>query len=335
MRSRSDARRARSPVRLPRPLERPPRVSSVRLHSGVRGGGARPTGEHRVLPQRADRDRSRLVRSLALPASVEEAARRRVPLRLRLLAARQGGEGLRRFQRGDGGAAPGHVPDRQGRERDLVARELAGRAARRDGPPLARESRGDRGEDLTRLALYEWGDPGAPRVVCLHGVTGHGRHFALLAEDALDDSHVLAPDLPGHGASPYEPPWDVDSHLAAVVGAVVPEPAVYVGHSFGGRLAFELAARSPESVTRLVLLDPAIWLPPEVALLGAENSRKERSYVSFDEAVEQRYVESQLRRTPRELVEAELRVHLVADAEGIYRYRYCQSAVVAAYGELA
>ena len=188
---------------------------------------------------------------------------------------------------------------------------------------------------MSPLALHEWGDPVAPRVVCLHGLSGHGRHFAMLAEDALDGVHVLAPDLLGHGLSPHEPPWDVAAHLQAIDEVVGSERATYVGHSFGGRLAFELAARSPGRVTRLVLLDPAIWLPPEVALFAAENARRDRSYVSFDEAVEQRYVESQLHAAPRELVEAELRIHLVQDDEGLHRYRYCQSAVVAAYSELA
>ena len=51
-----------------------------------------------------------------------------------------------------------------------------------------------------------------PRVVCLHGVTNHGRHFAKLAE-ALPGFHVLAPDLLGHGSSPYEPPWDLETHI--------------------------------------------------------------------------------------------------------------------------
>ena len=37
---------------------------------------------------------------------------------------------------------------------------------------------------------------------------------------------------------------------------------------------------------------------------------------------------------PRELVEGSLREHLVADGDGRFRYRYCQSAVVAAYGEM-
>ena len=54
-------------------------------------------------------------------------ARRHLHLRLRLLAARRRREGLRRLRRGDRGTATRDVPDRQGRRRDLVARE--GRAA--------------------------------------------------------------------------------------------------------------------------------------------------------------------------------------------------------------
>jgi lipase len=185
------------------------------------------------------------------------------------------------------------------------------------------------------LAVQEWGEPGAPRVVCLHGVTSHGGHFARLAEDFLGGFRVLAPDLLGHGLSPYDPPWSLDAHIDALVRTLGTEPAMLVGHSFGGRLAFEIAARAPKLVPGLVLLDPAIRLLPHVALFAAENARKERAYVSFEEGVERRYAESQLHRAPRQLVEDELRRHLVVSSDGLYRYRYCQSAVVAAYGEMA
>ena len=147
--------------------------------------------------------------------------------------------------------------------------------------------------------------------------------------------HVVAPDLLGHGSSPYEPPWSIAAHLDAIVGTVGEERWSIVGHSFGGRLAFELAARSPELVSLLVLLDPAILIPPHVALSAAEHARKKRDYVSFDEGIDRRFEESQLQRAPRELVVEELASHLVLDDDGRYRYRYCQAAVVAAYSEMA
>ena len=99
-------------------------LPSVRVHSCLRGRGARPPGEPRVVPQRADRDRLRLLRPFRRPAGVEEGARRGVHVRLGLLAARGSGASVRRLQRGDRRAVPRDVPDRQGRQRDLVAREV-------------------------------------------------------------------------------------------------------------------------------------------------------------------------------------------------------------------
>ena len=185
------------------------------------------------------------------------------------------------------------------------------------------------------LHLHAWGDPAGPRVVFLHGVTGHGGHARLLAEDWLAGYRVLAPDLRGHGQSSWEPPWSIDAQLEAILETVGTEPADWVGHSFGGRLAFELAARRPGSVRRLVLLDPAIHLPPRIALFAAENARRDRTYVSFEEAVRLRFDESQLHGAPQPLVEEELRDHLYLDEDGRWRYRYCQAAVVAAYGEMS
>jgi lipase len=83
-----------------------------------------------------------------------------------------------------------------------------------------------------------------------------------------------------------------------------------------------------------VLLDPAIRLPSHVGLAAAENARRDRSYVSFAEGIDRRYEESVLTTAPRELVEEELVAHLLPDDDGRFRYRYCQSAVVAAYGEM-
>ena len=79
----------------------------------------------------------------------------------------------------------------------------------------------------------------------------------------------------------------------------------------------------------------SIVIPGHVALAAAENARLEKSYVSFDELVERRYDESQLHFAPRELVVEDLAAHVDTGDDGRLRYRYCQSAVVAAYGEMA
>ena len=184
------------------------------------------------------------------------------------------------------------------------------------------------------LARHVWGDERLPALVCLHGVTNHGRHFAQLAGRLADRFHVVALDLRGHGGSTWEPPWHLEQHVADVLEAAPPERAVWLGHSFGGRIAYEVAAAAPGRVERLILLDPAIRIPPHVGLLAAENARRDRSYVSFEEGIDRRYEESVLTTAPRDLVESELRMHLLADDDGRFRYLYCQSAVVAAYGEM-
>lgn len=187
-----------------------------------------------------------------------------------------------------------------------------------------------------RLFVHSWGPEGAPRVVCLHGVTSWGGHFAELASRALTGYRVLAPDLLGHGSSPQAPPWSIAHQIDAVLATLGEEPAMWLGHSFGGRLAFELAAARPELVERLVLLDPAIIPGGDDRLLAlAEDARTRRTYASFEELVDRRMEESFLSHAPRELVADELRHHVAETAEGVWQYRYVQSAAVTVYAELA
>jgi lipase len=185
------------------------------------------------------------------------------------------------------------------------------------------------------LNTYEWGDPGAPLLVCLHGVTSYGGRFAALAGRLADRYHVVAPDLLGHGHSDREPPWDVDAHLAAVLSTVPDGPVVWVGHSFGGRLAAELAARDPGRVERLVLLDPALQVLPNVALDMAELERPDVSFATVEEAVDLRYDTGRVSLAPRDAVIESDRGHLEPGPDGRLRYRYCKSTVIAAWSIMA
>jgi lipase len=184
------------------------------------------------------------------------------------------------------------------------------------------------------LNVYEWGGQGGSRtpVVCLHGVTSYGGRFDWLAESGR---HVLAPDLLGHGSSTWEPPWDVDAHLSAILESIPDGPAVWVGHSFGGRLAAELAVRDSGRIERLVLLDPAIQVLPHVALDLAELERSDVSYATVEEAVQARYDAGRVLLAPRERVVASDTAHLEAGPDGRLRYRYCKSAVITAWSIMA
>jgi lipase len=186
-----------------------------------------------------------------------------------------------------------------------------------------------------RLHLHEWGSADAPPVVCLHGVTSHGARFAHLAE-RLPGFRVLAPDLRGHGRSGWEPPWRLETHVDDVLetaAAAGVDTAAWIGHSFGGRVLIELAARSPERVERVVLLDPAIRIRPADSLRAADAVREERVFPTPDDAVAVPLA-GPPRLIPPELVEEERRLHL-EPVEGGYRWRYSRSAAVAILGELA
>ena len=185
------------------------------------------------------------------------------------------------------------------------------------------------------LHLHEWGDRAAPAVVCLHGVNAHGRRFRKLAEERLAGRfRVLAPDLRGHGFSDWEPPWTIATHahdLLETLDAAGVTQAAFVGHSFGGRLVLELAVIDEERVQRAVLLDPAIQVMAHVGYDFAERERADRSYASPEDAVDERVT---VDASPRPFVEEDIREHLVQSPDGLYRFRYCQSAVVSMYGEL-
>lgn len=113
-----------------------------------------------------------------------------------------------------------------------------------------------------QLHVHRYGPSGPPRVLGIHGLTGHGRRWEHLATTHLPDVSVVAPDLVGHGRSSGDAPWTIEANVAALAATLAPgaEPVVVVGHSFGGAIALHLAATHPELVSGVLLLDPAVGL---------------------------------------------------------------------------
>jgi pimeloyl-ACP methyl ester carboxylesterase len=105
-----------------------------------------------------------------------------------------------------------------------------------------------------------------PPLVYLHGPWGLGPDRAFVAR--LAASHTVhAPKFPGTSSGDTEAAHQLDDwhDLLVCYGELFDQlgltaPAM-VGHSFGGLLAAEIAAATPKSVSRLVLIDPVgLWL---------------------------------------------------------------------------
>jgi pimeloyl-ACP methyl ester carboxylesterase len=103
------------------------------------------------------------------------------------------------------------------------------------------------------------GGAGKP-LLLLHGPGGYSAMWQQVMPDLTRTHRVVAPDLPGHGASTVaDGPLDagrVISWLAELIEHTCPTPPVLVGQLVGGAIAARFAADHGERVDRLVLVVP-------------------------------------------------------------------------------
>lgn len=140
----------------------------------------------------------------------------------------------------------------------------------------------------TAVPLYwvEYGPPGAPPLLVLHGGPGADHRYLLPQMLALAGEHRLVLyDQRGGGRSATEDraPITWRTHvedLDAVIGELSLDPASIVGYSWGGLLALLFAIEAPRvrhSAARLVLVDPAPATREYRRRFEAEFSRRQRS----------------------------------------------------------
>jgi pimeloyl-ACP methyl ester carboxylesterase len=101
-----------------------------------------------------------------------------------------------------------------------------------------------------------------PAVVLLHGFGDTGDMWAPLAANLARDHTVIVPDLRGFGLS-ARPPGGYDkmtqgADIAGLLDALSVARADVVAHDIGNMVAFAFAARYPDRVSRLVLMDAPI-----------------------------------------------------------------------------
>jgi pimeloyl-ACP methyl ester carboxylesterase len=111
-----------------------------------------------------------------------------------------------------------------------------------------------------RVHYLDWGNPGAPPVVCVHGYTSSAQAFNALARRFHDRYHFVAMDVRGHGESAWSPAGayqyrDQVGDLAAVVDKLGLSRFTLIGTSMGGIIAMAYAGAHPDRLTHLVLND--------------------------------------------------------------------------------
>jgi len=98
-------------------------------------------------------------------------------------------------------------------------------------------------------------------VVLLHGLGGFLEMWWLNVVDLSQKYKVYAVDLPGHGLSDKAVnSYDLDSateYASGIIEALGLKQANLIGHSMGGAISANLAAKSPGLIQRLVLVDSA------------------------------------------------------------------------------
>jgi pimeloyl-ACP methyl ester carboxylesterase len=117
------------------------------------------------------------------------------------------------------------------------------------------------------LAVQEWPGKG-PAVVCLHGLTANHTCFARMADILAPGSRLIAYDLRGRGDSDKPAQgYSLEAHCQDLRGLLDHfglRTATILGHSLGAHIAVVFAARAPERVSRLILVDGGMDVRAEI-----------------------------------------------------------------------
>jgi pimeloyl-ACP methyl ester carboxylesterase len=106
-------------------------------------------------------------------------------------------------------------------------------------------------------AVLEGGD--GPPVILLHGPSGYAAHWMAVLPGLTTRCQVVAPDLPGHGASEVADGALDAARVLAWLGELIEKtcksPPALVGQLIGGAIAARFAADNGNRISRLVLID--------------------------------------------------------------------------------
>ena len=112
--------------------------------------------------------------------------------------------------------------------------------------------------------------------------------YSAVIDKMSEKYRVLAPDMPGFGATPDPPePWHVDDYADFVLGfceKLGVTSCIIFAHSFGGRVTLKLMAREnlPVTVTKIILTGAAgiRHEPSEAAKKKAASYQRAKKFLS-------------------------------------------------------
>ena len=123
---------------------------------------------------------------------------------------------------------------------------------------MAEETGWVRSPDGVKLAVREWPGDG-PDLILAHGLASTSHIFDRVVPLLVPHFHVVAYDQRGHGRSGKPGARFGFDHTAPDLLAVIDQTKlrrpVAVGHSWGGNVVLEAAARAPRSLSGAILLD--------------------------------------------------------------------------------
>ena len=146
-----------------------------------------------------------------------------------------------------------------------------------------------------KIQLAVWKGKGK-EIFCIHGLTANCRFWDCLASALSPHHKVIAMDLRGRGLSDKPPKgYSVEYHCKDVLAVMDDqglEHPVLMGHSLGALISLVFAARHPQRVGRLILVDGAGKLTKaqmEKVFAGIEPSldRLGRVFPSFKDYISQ------------------------------------------------
>ncbi len=116
-------------------------------------------------------------------------------------------------------------------------------------------------KQLEQIHITEWGDRAKPVIFCLHGLGSTGLSFIEIANDLKEDYRIISIDAPGHGKSaPFERGEDYEMNnmaewLNEVIELLEIDSYYFLSHSWGSFVALFYAAKYPDKIMALMLID--------------------------------------------------------------------------------